>query len=146
MRKGHGCAAGFSLTELLIVLVLVGILTAFAYPSYKDHVRRAHRAQARARLMEAAQFMQRFYAVNDRFDLQAGVVGVDATVTLPANLRATTVPATYLISLQSVARGEFVLAATPVGVMAGDPCGTLTLNQAGEQSASGSWGAAACWR
>ena len=43
----HTKHKGFTLIELMIVVAVVGILTAVAYPSYAEYVRRGHRADAR---------------------------------------------------------------------------------------------------
>jgi len=58
---------GFSLVELLITLAILGILVSIALPSYSRYVARARRAQARVQLVQASQFMVRFYAANDSF-------------------------------------------------------------------------------
>ena len=52
---------GFTLVELMIVVAIVAILAAIAYPSYKEYVRKSRRADAKAVLVEAAQFMERVY-------------------------------------------------------------------------------------
>ena len=51
----------FTLTELMIVLVIVGILAAMAYPSYINQVRKGRRADAQAALYDLAQAMERYY-------------------------------------------------------------------------------------
>ena len=50
---------GFTLIELMIVVAIVGILSAIAYPSYAEYVRRGHRADARAGLLQAQQWLER---------------------------------------------------------------------------------------
>ena len=48
---------GFTLIEVMIVVAVVSILTAIAMPSYNEYIRRGHRADARAGLLQAAQWM-----------------------------------------------------------------------------------------
>ena len=50
---------GFTLIELMIVLAIVGILSAIAFPSYTKYVAKGKRAEARAALLESAQYMER---------------------------------------------------------------------------------------
>ena len=50
---------GFTLIELMIVVAIVGILSAIAYPSYAEYIRKGHRADARAGLLQAQQWLER---------------------------------------------------------------------------------------
>src|SRR5690606_38472416 len=60
-------SAGFTLIEVMIVVAIIGILAAIAYPSYQDHVRKSRRADAQTALLELAQFMERHYTTNGRY-------------------------------------------------------------------------------
>ncbi len=132
--KGRA-VAGFTLIELMIVVAIVGILLAIALPSYRAYVLRGDRASARAALLEAQQFMERYNAVNNGFTSAA----------LPSRL--TSVPAEspkYGIALSNLAANTFTLTATPNGTDA--LCGPLTLTHTGVKGNGGTGTMAECWK
>ncbi|HWK49253.1 MAG TPA: type IV pilin protein, partial [Steroidobacter sp.] len=62
--SGGSFQRGITLIELMVVMVIIGILTAIAYPSYQRHVARTHRNAAAACLSQIAQAMERRYTTN----------------------------------------------------------------------------------
>lgn len=118
---------GFTLIEMMIVVAVIGILSAIAYPSYTEYVRRGHRAEARAGLLQAAQWLERAATATGTYPLAAA---------FPANLKK--VPNDrYDISITSADGSTYTLTATPKGAQTGDKCGNYTLNQAGLRGAKG---------
>ena len=80
---------GFSLLELMIAVVIVGILATIAIPSYRDYVARGKRAAARAGLLEAAAFLERSFTTNgcyNRTTVATCQSQTGATLALPAAL------------------------------------------------------------
>ena len=65
MRPTQKSVRGFTLIELMIVVVVIGILAAIAYPSYQSQIRKSNRAAAQAVLMDAAN-KQQFYLTSQR--------------------------------------------------------------------------------
>src|SRR5690606_1839164 len=60
-----GTVHGFTLMEVLIALLIIGILAAIAYPSYQEQVRQTRRAECTGALMALASAMERHYTEND---------------------------------------------------------------------------------
>jgi len=58
---------GITLLELMIVVVIIGILTAIAYPNYREYVTRAKRTEAKAALLQIATNQERFYLQNNTY-------------------------------------------------------------------------------
>jgi type IV pilus assembly protein PilE len=118
-RRSNLQQKGFSLIELMIVVAIVAILGAVAYPSYMDSVTDARRADAQAVLMEAAQYMERFYTENNRYDEDTG----GTAVALPAQLAESPRDSGtkfYDLTVQASSRSTYTLRATPKNGQAGN--------------------------
>lgn len=130
---------GFTLIELMITVAIVGILSAVAVPSYQEYVRRGARAEARAALLQAAQWMERAATVTGVYPTAASTGNADF---FPAGLRS--VPSNrYAITLEphpetpQSPQTSFLLAATPQNAQQGDKCGTFTLAHNGVRNNTG---------
>ena len=66
---------GITLIELMIVVVIVGILAAVSYPSYREFAARAKRTEAKAALLKAATNQERFFLQNSRFSTDMTELG-----------------------------------------------------------------------
>jgi type IV pilus assembly protein PilE len=127
--------SGFTLIELMIVVAIVSILAAIAYPSYTKYVQRGYRSEGIAQLNDAAARMERYYAQNSSYD-----VGTDLS---KIGLTAASTTGKYGLSVTSNST-SYTLSSAPQGSQASDTCGTLTLNQAGTRTPDPS--TTTCWK
>jgi type IV pilus assembly protein PilE len=126
---------GVTLMELMIVVVIIGILTAIAFPNYREFVARAKRTEAKALLLEIAANQERFYLNANRFGSvvelgYASPLKTDSgsyTVTIPVN-DASDFTATAAYNLTGNELGR---------------CSSFTIDGRGNKTSTGSIGN--CW-
>ncbi|UAW97904.1 type IV pilin protein [Halopseudomonas nanhaiensis] len=135
MNRFSRSAGGFTLIEVMVMVAIVGILAAIAYPGYLEHVRQTRRAEVTALMLENAQLLERHYTRHGAYD--SGTLGGLATQA-PASGTAV-----YTLALVAGADSYTITAtAQPGGIMAGDVCANYSLNQVGRRGPSD----ARCWR
>lgn len=140
---------GVTLIELMIVVVIIAIISAFAYPSYTQFIVRAKRTAGTSMLLQIADRQQQFFMDNKRFaaDLtRLGYAGntvmIDEDGAVVADGDADRI---YNIGITAVTATTYTLTAAPQLVQAykDTKCGSLTLTEAGVKGYSGSGGE--CW-
>ncbi len=140
-------ARGFTLIELMIVVVIIGILTALVLPSYQSSVLKSRRADGRAALTNMAARQEKFFAQNNSYTTTVSAVGSGLGV------GKTTSPDDYYnLSVAACAGGAitrcYLLSAVATGAQTDDVgCTTLSLDSVGRKTAKDSGGTAStlCW-
>ncbi len=134
---------GFSLMEVMVVVAIIGIISAVALPSYSKYVMETRRASATACMNELAQFMERVYTGSMDYSRNNG-----AGTVLPQTSCSIDLADFYTFSMNAGVQ-TYTLTAAPKGPQLKDTtCATMTLNQAGVRTAAGSNTAAIvrkCW-
>jgi len=133
---------GFTLIELMITVAVVSVLAAVALPAYKEQIARGKRTDAETALLDAAQYMQRYYAANNSYDATDPVPSLPVQVS-PRGSNGAAV--NYNLSIKAKSATGFTVQAVPANAMAADKCGTLTYDDQQVRGASGA-AVSACWR
>jgi len=140
---------GVTMLELLIVVAIVAIITAFAYPSYMQYVVSTKRTAATVTLMQIAERQQQFFMDNKSYTNDLTNLGYAANP-LSINDSGNSVAAgdgdsVYTITLSNITATTYTATAAPLqGQLSRDTdCGSLTLNQAGARGNSA--GGEGCW-
>jgi type IV pilus assembly protein PilE len=160
MRTPRATQQGLTLIELMIVVAIAGILAAIGYPSYLEQIAKGRRADAKAVLLENAQWLERTFTESGAYNKTGGgtTIAANATATsssdtssLPAGLREAPKDGTtkyYYIRLEAVTANSFTLRAVRKGAQASDKCGDFTVTNAGVKgltSNASSMTVDSCW-
>ncbi len=142
-------ARGFTLIELMIVVAIIGILAAIAFPAYNQSVRKSRRSDAKAALLDLAQREERYLSTANQYTTSAPLLGYgsSATVTQTNPMNVSSGSASYYALYVNVTSAPlFTATAQRQGAQASDTCGDYTLDSTGTQGVSGGTGTpAACW-
>lgn len=160
MRKfpnpGARPASGFTLIELMVVILIVTILTVIAVPSYLNQTLKSHRTEAKSILMDLAARQERYMATNGTYSSSPADMGYSGT-TWPSAPGLTVGSGYYGITVSNVVApaagtattaatpGSFTFTATAIGGQTKDTaCTSLSINQAGLQTSTGT-ATTGCW-
>ncbi len=123
---------GFTLLELMITIAVTGILASVAYPSYQQHMRKAHRTAAQAHLMDITQRQQQFFVDSRSYASSVD----DLSIQTPREVLDF-----YTISITPLAGPppSFRVTATPKPSTIQTIDGPISIDHTGEKTPSSKW-------
>ncbi|QGT77485.1 prepilin-type N-terminal cleavage/methylation domain-containing protein [Guyparkeria halophila] len=140
-RKGNH---GFTLVELMIVVVIVAILASIALPSFLEQINKTRRADGTSKLLEIMQAQERYRTTEFTYTTDLTELGY----TVDGDGDATSDEGYYSIAASACGDGIATcvqLTATPQNAQQDDACGTLSLDSTGLRTKSGSPPIEDCW-
>jgi type IV pilus assembly protein PilE len=125
--------SGFTLIELMIVIVIVAVLLGIALPAYQNQILRGHRAAAKGEMLEIASRQQQYLLANRSYTNDPSVFAY----TQPAD-----VASRYSFSISTVSASAvpfFQITFQPIGTQVKDGSDPLTLNSQGVKTPADKW-------
>lgn len=122
---------GVTLTELMVVVVIIGILSAIAYPSYRQYAAKAKRNEAKSALLQIATLQERFYLQNNTYTTDMTNLGFGAASNY------LTSSGSYVVNVTSGNANTFTAVATYQNADAeSGKCATFTIDGQGNKGST----------
>ncbi len=122
---------GVTLLELMIVVVVIGILTALAYPNYRQYVAKAKRNEAKSALLQIATMQERFYLQNATYTSDMTKLGFSV------GSNFLTDSGSYIVDVTAASASAFSATATyQKGDAEADKCATFSIDGAGSKTST----------
>ena len=120
---------GITLMELMIVVIILGILAAVAYPNYRDFAARAKRNEAKAALLQIATQQERFYLNNNTYTTDMTQLG------FPVGADFVTESGSYTITVENADASNFSASAVYNNAdNESNKCGTFEIDGRGQRT------------
>ncbi len=129
--------SGFTLTELMIVVAIVAILAAIAYPAYRDQVQKTRRSDGQVKLMEILQAQERYFTENNIYTADLTDLGYATATNVESDEKFYKISAGTGAAPCDALTRCVELTATAQGAQTAD--GDLTLNALGQKTPADKW-------
>lgn len=136
MNTDMNRSRGFSMIELMIVVVIIAILSAIAIPSYRQYVLRGHRSEATRALQDLASRQENYYFTNNEYATNLSELGASSSVA----------GVYFRVAISSASSTDYQITATTQGTQDQDrACTAFALHRSGAKESSGNGTAETCW-
>lgn len=123
---------GFTLIEVMMVLVVLGILVGIALPSYQDSMRKSHRSAAQAQMLDIANREQQYLLSKRIYTSTLADLGY----AVPADVAARY---TCTVAVDNTGVPSYTISCAPTALQSATSFGTLTLTDTGAKAPAGEW-------
>jgi type IV pilus assembly protein PilE len=136
VKKSLKRANGFHLIEVMSVLVIVSLLLSISTAKYRTTTQSNERFLAEAALLKIASALENYHLTHQTY-VAANIEALDPS--------ANTLKG-YRLALQSLSELHYRIIALPIGDEAANGCGSLSIDELGMKTVSGTQNSHACWR